>query len=165
MTHAIEVVPASAEQQPILANLLELYAHDFSEFLDIELDADGRFGYPDLPLYWRDPGRHPFLITCGGKLAGFILVKRAPGDDAVWDMAEFFVVRSYRNHGIGTNVAHKVWRRFPGRWQVRVMESNRPANRFWERAVRGFAGEAVRSASIETHGKSWRVFSFDAPSP
>jgi hypothetical protein len=29
----IEVIPARPEQEPILANLLELYAHDFSELM------------------------------------------------------------------------------------------------------------------------------------
>ena len=29
----VEVVPATAEQKPLLANLIELYIHDFSEFL------------------------------------------------------------------------------------------------------------------------------------
>jgi hypothetical protein len=28
----VEVIPAAREQEAILANLLELYAHDFSEF-------------------------------------------------------------------------------------------------------------------------------------
>ena len=46
----IEVVPALAEQQPILDNLLELYAHDFSEFHEIQIGADGKFGYDRLPL-------------------------------------------------------------------------------------------------------------------
>jgi hypothetical protein len=38
----IEVIPAAPEQAPILANLLELYAHDFSEFHDVVIGADGR---------------------------------------------------------------------------------------------------------------------------
>ena len=41
----LEVIPATQEQAPVLANLLELYIHDFSEFHDVELDEDGRFGY------------------------------------------------------------------------------------------------------------------------
>ena len=68
----IEVIPARPEQEPILANLLELYAHDFSEFHDLELGPDGRFGYLGLPLYWSESGRHPFLVWVGGKLAGLI---------------------------------------------------------------------------------------------
>ena len=46
----IEVVPAKAEEEPVLANLLELYAHDFSEFFDLTIGADGRFGYEPLSL-------------------------------------------------------------------------------------------------------------------
>src|SRR5271155_1151437 len=48
---ALEVIRAAPDQAPILANLLELYAHDFSEFHDIDLGEDGRFGYRSLPLY------------------------------------------------------------------------------------------------------------------
>jgi hypothetical protein len=72
----IEIISASLEQAPILANLLELYAHDFSEFHGIALGEDGRFGYRSLPLYWSEPGRHPFLVRIKGKLAGFALVKK-----------------------------------------------------------------------------------------
>jgi GNAT superfamily N-acetyltransferase len=113
----IELVPASSKQESILANLLELYAHDFSEFHDLELGIDGRFGYRSLSLYWSDPDRHPFLIAIDGKLAGLTLVKRGSefsGNQTVWDMAEFFVIRAYRRRGIGTQIAHQVWRRFPG---------------------------------------------------
>jgi hypothetical protein len=67
----IEVVPATREEEPILANLLELYAHDFSEFLEIDLREDGRFRYDDLPLYWREPDRRPLLVRVDGKLAGW----------------------------------------------------------------------------------------------
>ena len=52
-TSRIRVVPATRDQEPILANLLELYIHDFSEILPIELGQDGRFGYKNLSEYWR----------------------------------------------------------------------------------------------------------------
>jgi len=35
----IEITPARPEQEPVLADLLELYAHDFSEFHDLELGS------------------------------------------------------------------------------------------------------------------------------
>jgi predicted acetyltransferase len=109
----IEVIPARSEQEPILANLLELYVPDFSVFHYLELGSDGRFGYDGLPLYWSESGRHPFLVWVEGKLAGLILVKRGSevsGDETVWDVAEFFVLRGYRRRGIGTQIAHYVWR-------------------------------------------------------
>jgi len=49
----IEVTPVPPKQQSILANLFELYAHDFSEFNVSELGADGSFGYSTLAFYWQ----------------------------------------------------------------------------------------------------------------
>ena len=161
----IEVIPAAPEQEPILANLLELYAHDFSEFHDVELGADGRFGYKYLPLYWKEPDRRPFLVRIDGKLAGFVLVMRGSkvsGDEDVWDVAEFFIVRGYRRRGFGMKAAHAVWEKFPGRWEVRVMQSNHAAKEFWERAIRRFTGEMVPSVCVEKDGKRWHLFSFES---
>jgi hypothetical protein len=65
----IEVDPALREHATILANLLELYAYDFSEFHSLDLGPNGRSGYKPLSLYykplslyWSEPNRHPFLI-------------------------------------------------------------------------------------------------------
>ena len=163
----IEVIPATPEQIPILANLIELYAHDFSEFHDLELGADGRFGYKHLPMYWGDPDRHPFLVKVDGRLAGFVLAKRGSevsGDEDVWDVAEFFIIRGYRRSGIGTEVAHEVWRRFPGKWEVRVMKTNDRAKEFWERAITRFTRETANPVSVEKGGKSWYLFSFESKS-
>jgi predicted acetyltransferase len=155
----IEVIPATAEQMPIVANLIQLYAHDFSEFHHLELDADGRFGYDPLPLYWSEPRRHPFLVRVDGNLAGFVLVK---SNGAVWDMAEFFVVRGYRRRGIGTALALDIWKRFPGPWEVRVMQSNHSALHFWNRAISEFTGAPLQPVRFEKAGESWRLFSFDS---
>ncbi|MGZ4730585.1 MAG: GNAT family N-acetyltransferase [Terriglobales bacterium] len=161
----LEVLAAAREQAPILANLLELYAHDFSEFHPIDPGADGRFGYKSLPLYWSEPDRHPFLVRMDGKLAGLVLVKRGSevsGNENVWDMAEFFVMRGYRRRGIGTQVAHEVWRRFPGAWEVRVMQSNTSACHFWARAISIFAGKVIPPVCVEAHGERWTLFSFES---
>ena len=161
----IELIAATPDQEPILANLLELYAYDFSKFHNLELGPDGRFGYRPLPLYWREPGRHPFLVKLDGKLAGLVLVKRGSeisGDNAVWDMAEFFVLRGYRRLGIGTDIAHQVWRRFPGRWEVRVMESNGAAYQFWGRAIALFTNGIAHPVQIEKDGACWDTFSFES---
>jgi predicted acetyltransferase len=161
----IEVIPAAAEQEPALANLFQLYAHDFSEFLDLPLLSDGRFGgYKDLPLYWSEVGRHPFLVWVDGRLAGFVLVKKGSefsSRNNVWDMAEFFVIRAHRRRGIGTQIAHEVWRRFPGTWEVRVMEANVSARRFWERAIAAFTGQAAQAVRVEKAEEGWDIFSFE----
>lgn len=162
---SVEVVTATAEQSVAVANLFELYAHDFSEFYDVETGEDGRFGFDKLPLYWSDPQRHPFLIRCQGKLAGFVLVKQGSeltGDDCVWDVAEFFVLRRYRRCGVGTEAARQIWRRYPGRWEVRVMEGNKAAHGFWARAIQSVLHQPISPVRIQTADRVWFVFTFDS---
>jgi predicted acetyltransferase len=163
----IEVLRAAAGDEPVLANLLELYAHDMSEAVDVQLQPDGRFGYPELPLYWREEGRIPFLVKVDGHLAGFALISsgsRITGDPAVWDVTEFFVARGYRKRGIGAAAAHEIWRRVPGGWEVRVLERNRPAPAFWAAAISAFTGSGdERGMPDGRNGKRWQVFRFTSP--
>jgi predicted acetyltransferase len=158
----VELVPAERDQEPVISNLLELYAHDFSEFMDLRLGQDGRFGYPGLALYWQDEGRFPFLITVDRELAGFALVARGSrvgGDPLTWDMAEFFVVRKFRRGGVGARAACEVWRRFPGSWEVRVLDVNGPALEFWPSAIRRFTGSIGIGRRFELTGQDWHLFS------
>jgi len=159
----VQLEPALREQSPIVANLLELYAHDFSEFQPMNIGPEGRFGYKSLPLYWSESNRHPFLIRFDGKLAGLALVKKGSeisDNQAVWDMAEFFVLRGCRRHRIGTLAAQEVWRRFPGLWEVRVMQSNASAISFWNRAISDFTRESIQPVGVEKAGKPWQLYSF-----
>jgi predicted acetyltransferase len=161
----IQLIPAKREEEPILANLLELYAHDFTEFLPIDLRSNGRFEYQDLGRYWRNPNHHPFLIKVAGKLAGLVLIRKDESvsrAEELWDLGEFFVVRRYRRHGVGTAMAHEVWRKFPGRWQVRVMEANLQGQHFWQQAITQFTGAAVESVRIQRAGEYWRFFTFES---
>jgi predicted acetyltransferase len=161
----IRLIAAGLAEKPVLANLLELYMHDFCDFLNLELRPDGRFGYKELDLYWSDPDRYPFLVYVNERLAGFVLVRGVRNGShatTAWDVVEFFILRSYRRRGIGIGVAHEVFRRFPGAWGVRVMESNRPACAFWKRAVAQFAGGTVESHLIERDGRMWNVFLFES---
>lgn len=161
----VKITAAAPEEETVLANLLELYAHDFSEFFELEVGEDGRFGYPRLHLYWKEPHRHPFLIRADGKLAGFVLLQKRSqisGDAGVWDMAEFFILRGYRRRGLGMRAAHAVWRMLPGRWEVRAMEQNPGAKQFWQRSVNAFTGETIEAVIVDKDDRRWHVFSFQA---
>lgn len=161
----LQIIPARLEQKPVLANLLELYMHDFCDFLNVEIRDDGRFGYKELDLYWSDLDRHPFLAYVDTKLAGFALVKgvrTGPDTTIGWDMAEFFILRSFRRRGIGAGVAEAIFRKFPGSWEVRVMDSNRPAQSFWRKAIAEFTGDVVQPLRVERDGNLWHLFSFES---
>jgi predicted acetyltransferase len=159
----VDVVPALQSQQSVLANLLELYIHDFSEFVDLRIGADGRFGYGSLPGYFSESTRHPFFIRVDNHLAGFAMVQRGSQitDKAnIWDIAEFFVLRRYRRNRVGLRAAHQIWRMFTGDWEVRVMENHTAALEFWGQTVHAYAGIAVEPALLEVAGKRCHVFKF-----
>jgi predicted acetyltransferase len=156
---------ATERDAPLLANLLELYLHDFSETFPLELGPDGRFGYPRLSSYWLEPGRRfPFVIECGGAVAGFALATRGSPftvDPNDLDVAEFFVMRRYRRQGVGRDAAFLLWDRLPGHWIVRVVESNRRGSAFWPAVVAEYAdGKYTESSWPERPTPPWRVYSF-----
>ena len=159
----VEIISASREQEPILANLLELYAHDFSEFMELEIGPDGRFGDEPLSLYWKEAGRHPFLIKASGNLAGFALVREGSqisGTEDIRDMAEFFIIRGRRRLGIGMKAAQDLWRRFPGKWEIRVRDRNRGAKEFWAGAITAFIAKTIHPTAFQKDGVLWHLFSF-----
>jgi predicted acetyltransferase len=159
----VALVPATVAHQTLLSNLLQFYIYDFSEFFPVELGAHGRFEYPQLPLYWAETSRRPFLISVNGRWAGFVFVRQLQ-DSAdrgpAWDMAEFFVMRDYRRHGIGTKVAHMVLRRLPGSWQVRVMEANVVGRQFWQKEIESFTGASLMPERECRDDIQWHVFRF-----
>jgi predicted acetyltransferase len=136
------------EEAATLHSLMQLYAHDFSEFMPLEVEPNGRFALPATEHWWSRDDHFPFFIRRDGKLAGFALVRRGSritGDPEVMDMAEFFVLRGERRHGIGRSAAHALFAAFPGTWEVRVRRTNVPAHRFWLGALEAWASRLVTS--------------------
>jgi predicted acetyltransferase len=140
--HYVELIRASADQKPILASLMQLYIHDFSEIDGTDVEVSGRYEYPYLDQYWADPSRHPFLIRVDGQWAGFVLVNaesvlKTPD---VHCIAEFFVMRKYRKRGVGRHAALAVLSLFPGKWEVAEMTANTAGRDFWRKVIGSLTG-------------------------
>lgn len=137
----VEISVAAARDRPVLANLMQLYIHDFSEFwagrTDGEIGEDGRFADYPLDAYWREADHVPLLLRKAGSLAGFALLNRAAhaGAGVERNMAEFFVVRKHRRSGVGAAAAQTIFTRYPGVWEVAVARRNLPALAFWRRTI------------------------------
>lgn len=162
-----ELARATAADGELLSNLVELYVHDLSAiFAHVELGANGRYGYADLPAYLA--GSHErlaFLIRYDGRIAGFILAKRGSpfsSDPQALDIAEFFVLRRFRGLGVGREAAELLWRGLPGRWLVRVASKNADAVQFWRRVVTTYTHDGADETEHSTGSGSWFVFSFEA---
>ncbi|MEM5773824.1 MAG: GNAT family N-acetyltransferase [Anaerolineaceae bacterium] len=138
-----EINPASLQDKAVLRQLMELYAYDFSEFDGADVDEHGMYGYSYLDHYWTEEGRYALLFRADGKLAGFAMVRRVEvHGEPVWSMAEFFVMRKYRQHGLGRDAACRIFELFPGRWNVAELAENAPAQAFWRRIISEYTGGA-----------------------
>ncbi len=136
---------------------MQLYLYEFSEMQSADLNADGLYEYEYLDSYWSEPDRYPFLIYVDGCIAGFILVNSytvLERDGEAKSIAEFFVVRKYRRQGIGKSAAFGMFGMFPGKWEVRQIQPNVPAQRFWREVIGEYTGGRFRETFLNT--ETWR---------
>jgi predicted acetyltransferase len=87
------------------------------------------------------------------------------GDPAVFDLAEFFVVRGVRRQGIGLAAAHGLFRSMAGKWEVRVAEFNIPARQFWKSTIEKYCASRYEiEAWTREDGSKWNVLRFTSTS-
>jgi predicted acetyltransferase len=168
MDPLVVLEPVARDQAFVLANLFELYVHDFSEQVPLDLQPNGRFDLPIEEHWWQSDEHFPFFIRVGSKLHGFALVRRGSRvteEADVMDVAEFFVVRGARARGVGTRAAHALFRVFPGRWEIRVRQTNVAARKFWRKVAEHSAGGAVAVTTFSAKGVAWEVLRVDSTSP
>lgn len=155
----IELHPAAPDQKRVIANLIQLYLYDMTEFMPFPVGADGRFEYGFLERFWR----YPYLIMSGDEIAGFALViDECPltGTSPCWFMAEFFVMRAYRQRGVGREAVRLALSRHPGQWHLGVPHANRAALAFWSKALKAH-GPTV--SGLQHDGDHWRLHTFQVP--
>ena len=141
----MELVPATRGDKAVLLALNEHYTYDFSELLGLDVGEGGSFGGARLDRHFEDPLCHPFFIRVDGKLAGFALHEgrsRLTGEEGVNDVADFFVMRKYRKHGVGARAACALFERFAGPWEVRQVRANVGASAFWRKVIERYTGGA-----------------------
>jgi predicted acetyltransferase len=156
----VEIEAAGRDRRETLANLFQLYTHDFSDFwtdrTDGELEETGRFpDYAHLDSYWTEPDRTPFVIHANGHVAGFALINTFAhsGLPIDFSVAEFFVVRKHRRAGVGFEAATRIIRARPGQWELAVARRNTAALPFWLRVATDIAGPAVDE--LDRDGELW----------
>ena len=154
----------TAADEPMLRNLVQLYAYDFAEIME-----HGSAGQRPVPRRHRaveaavadgcfdGAMRQAFSLRVDGGLAGFAIVElrsRLTGEDGVRDVAEFFVARRHRGRGVGAEAARALFDRFGGRWEVRQTEKNVAALAFWRKVIARYTGGRYQ----ESHQDSarWR---------
>lgn len=135
-----QLIKASYQYKEIIQNLMQFYMYDFSEFVELDVEAGGLFeAYKNLDSYWTDEKRFPYIIQKDKKHIGFVLVRFIETDKRnYFSIAEFFVMKKYRGKGIGKSVVHQIFNLHKGTWEVFQKESNKPALLFWNKVINDY---------------------------
>jgi predicted acetyltransferase len=143
----VALVAVDEKHKQVLANLVQFYRYDFSAIRDLELSPHGTYPYRYLDHYFVEAGREALFIVADGRIAGFALMRRLP--QGVNQVAEFFVLRAHRRHGVGGAAARALFRRFPGRWQLEFDHANDAAAGFWPAVVADVARGDIVTRELE----------------
>ena len=107
----------------------------------------GEIGHrePDqLASWFADSSAQILTILRGAEPVGFAMVRlggQYPGRVAVdYSMAEFFIDRHWRRHGIGQAAVRLILDRFSGRWEIFEYLRNPGAVQFWRRVIAAYTG-------------------------
>lgn len=141
MNELVSLVPVTQKDFPIIYNLARFYAYDISEFFGDEagweMEDDGLYGAGiDYKKYFETENTFPFLIHYKGKLAGFAIIDKDSIDPtANFNMAQFFIVRTYKRKGLGKHTAFKCFEKFKGAWEIHILPQNKTAYLFWRSII------------------------------
>ena len=134
-----ELIEAKEKDKNIIYNLMQIYTYELSFFEDKTTNfimlENGLFKinkYVD--LYLKEEKRHPYILKCDGKLAGFVLERI--NEDGMNEIAELFVLNKFRKHGAGTFMANEMFKKYKGKWEIRTLLKNKRAQDFWRKVVK-----------------------------
>lgn len=128
----MEVIPVGAANRDVYFNLAQGYEAEFSAITGKKPDARGIFR---LDTRIGDDVR-AFLLSVGDVPAGLIAVRTK--DDGSYEVAEFYVVPSFRKQAWGQKFAHAVWRAMPGKWEIKQIAGAEYAAEFWRKTIGAF---------------------------
>ena len=130
------------EEREILANLLEKYSYEFSQYQKNDVNKLGLYGYQYLDCYWWEgEKRWAYFIEVDEKLAGFIMINDYPEvEDRKTDyvISEFFVMHKYRRMGIGRKALHMVLDLHRGTWHLKRHPKNESSVYFWNNTINDY---------------------------
>ena len=134
-----ELFEVEEKDKNIIFNLMQLYTYELSFYEDettnFQLLDNGLFKLSKyIDLYWTQEERHPYILKCDGKLAGFVLERF--NEDGMNEIAEFFVLNKFRKHGAGTFMANEMFKKYKGKWEIRTLLRNKQAQEFWRKVVK-----------------------------
>lgn len=125
-------------EKDTLANLLEKYNYEFSQYDKRQFNNNGLFGYKYLNNYFTEESRYAYFIYVDEILAGFALINKykeceRPID---WSMAEFFVSYNFRRKGVATEAVRQIFKLHNGFWHIKYHKNNIASVILWNKVAK-----------------------------
>lgn len=166
----IKLIPATLNDYPIIQNMGRFYVYDMSEYMGREegweIPEDGLYECIDFKKYWEDKNSFPFIVRYKNEIAGFVIVdKKGSTAEIDFNMAQFFMLRKFKNKGLGRYIAHQCFKEFPGTWEVMIIPGNEGAYRFWRSTIKNYTNnhfsEYTRDIAHFNNSRK-NIFKFDS---
>ena len=137
----VKLIKATEKHKVVIANLMQFYYYDFSEYLDFEIEKNRLFqAYPDLETYWEGKLKFPYIIKIDNQYVGFALVRNVEDTSVTsfFSISEFFILKKYRQKGIGGYIAFQIFDLHKGYWQIYQIEKNKVVQLFWRNIISSY---------------------------
>lgn len=140
----VEIKQVSEERKETLANLLEKYNYEFSQYDKRQFDDNGLFGYKYLNNYFTDNDRFAYFIYADNLLAGFALINKyheceRPID---WSIAEFFVSCNFRRQGVATDAVRQIFEIHKGYYHIKYHKKNEASAVLWNSVAKKYSNNS-----------------------
>lgn len=143
----IELRRVDHTERSVLDRLIDGYLAELSAHREVPVGPSDAASYEYLPLYWQEPGRHPFWVVAEGRRVGFVLIREVEKESII-GMSDFYIRPESRRSGFGRATLSEVWRRFPGAWRLQVHRRNEAGVGFWPRCIQEHASGDVRVREV-----------------
>jgi predicted acetyltransferase len=160
MTVAVRDCRQSPRDRQWLAGVYREYLADLAPAGTGAFPVLGELGRrePDLLASWfSDSNTEILTVLRDQQPAGFALVRvraaASPGAPPEYTMADYFIARQWRRHGVGRASVRLIFDRFVGHWHVMEYTRNPVAVSFWRHVVRDYTQGQYRErvANGEVH--------------
>ena len=149
----VELILLKRENLPQIQRMARFFLYDELEYMGINpnwsFPEHGYYEIADLSDYFTNIGKDtfPHLIKYNGEPAGFALVDtKHVYPNTQYNVGEFFVLRKFRGQGLGRYAAEKIFKKYPGIWEVEQMVENCSAIKFWEKVLGKFTNNKYTRA-------------------
>lgn len=160
----LELMSVRGGEMPVLENLVHLYLHEISVYEPREIESDGMYRLDGMATWFDDDKKFPFFVRVKGKLAGFAMVRRLDSlaPEPTYSLSHLFMLETYRQLGIGEEIARSLFDQFQGHWQVGVPQENKVGRQFCRRVLYRYTSGDF--GEVRLKGFEGPVFVFRSPS-